>query len=210
MIRASTFTRRTALGCLAALAAGCFTLEDAPPLARWRAAPDYGTYHLRRVGLLPFEGRGLDHEHAQMLQAAFLLELGQNAPFEIVHLTEADLDEVKTSEPYRRGTYQPRTLLELAERFRLDAVLLGTVTQASVYPPQVLGLELDLVSCETGMALWNSSLHIDASDSAVRRYLESFQRSQETTGTWQGGVQLTLISPSRFARFAAHEVAKGL
>lgn len=202
--------RGPALACLVTLAPACITMESLPPLARWSSAADYHTYHLRRVGLLPFGGPTLDREHSETLQAAFLLELGQSAPFEIVRLTEADLAEIKSSEPYRRGTYQPRTLLELSERFRLDAVLLGTITQASVYPPQLLGLELDLVSCETGMALWNSSLHIDASDASVRRYLETFQRSQETTGTWQGGVQLTLISPSRFARFAAHEVAKGL
>lgn len=193
----------------AALLPACSSLDDAPPLARARSAPDYGTYRLHRVGLLPFEGE-LEGEHAGTLQGAFLLELARQAPFELVRLSPADLAEVQSSEPYRRGTYQPRTLLELAERFRLDGILIGTVTQASVYPPQVLGLELDLVSCETGMVLWNSGLHVDASDARVRRHLESFERSQETADTWQGGVQLTLISPSRFARFAAHEIAKGL
>jgi len=193
-----------------ALLPACTSLSDAPPLARSQAAPDYGSYRLQRVGLLPFEGDELGAEHAATLQRAFLLELGQTATFEVVRLSPEDLAEVQDSHPYRRGVYQPRTLLELSRRFHLDAVLAGTVIQASVYPPQVLGLELDLVSCETGMVLWNASLHIDASDSNVRRYLESFQRSQETTESQQGGVQLTLISPSRFARFAAAEVSKQL
>jgi hypothetical protein len=189
----------------------CSCLSTAvPPLARTQAAPDFETYRLSRVGLLPFEGDELGEGHAETLQRAFLLELGQLASFEVVRLDPADLAEVQSSEPYRRGLYRPRTLLDLAERFRLDAILIGSVIQASVYPPQVLGLELDLVSCETGMVLWTASLHVDASDTAVRRHLDTFQRSQETTEDWQGGVQLTLISPSRFARFAANAVAKEL
>jgi hypothetical protein len=194
----------------AAVLPACSSLSEAPPLARSQTAPDYDSYRLGRVGLMPFEGDELGAEHAATLQRAFLLELGQTAPFEVVRLEPEDLAEVQDSQPYRRGAYQPRTLLELARRFRLDAVLIGTVIQVSVYPPQVLGLELDLVSCETGMVLWMAGLHIDASDSTVRRYLESFQRSQETTESWEGGVQLTLISPSRFARFAAFEVSRQL
>ena len=183
---------------------------DLPPLARAEATEDLATYRLTRVGLLPFAGDELGEAHATTLQRAFLLELGQLAPFEVVRLAPDDLAEVQSSEPYRRGLYQPRTLLDLAERFRLDGILIGSVIQASVYPPQVLGLELDLVSCETGMVLWTASLHVDASDAAVRRHLDEFQRSQETTEDWEGGVQLTLISPSRFARFAAHAVAREL
>ena len=199
-----------AVACLALLSSCASLYEELPPLARTQAAPDFESYRLSRVGLLPFEGDELGDAHAATLQRAFLLELGQLAPFEVVRLDPADLAEIQASEPYRRGLYRPRTLLDLAERFRLDAILIGSVIQASVYPPQVLGLELDMVSCETGMVLWTASLHVDASDTTVRRHLDSFQRSQETTEDWQGGVQLTLISPSRFARFAAHTVAKEL
>ncbi len=202
--------QRALLATLLGVCSACMTLADAPPLTRTQRSPEYSTYRLERVGLLPFEGAELNHEHAETLQRAFLLELGQSAPFEIVRLSPSDLAEIQDSEPYRRGVYQPRTLLELAERFRLDAVLIGTATQVNVYPPQVLGLDLELVSCETGMVLWNTSLHMDASDTNVRRHLENFQRSQATNETREGGMQLTLISPSRFARFAAHEVAKGL
>jgi hypothetical protein len=194
---------------LGALAA-CSSLSDVPPLARTRSAPDFDSYRLARVGLLPFEGDELGQGHAATLQRAFLLELGQLADFEVVRLDPSDIAEVQASEPYRRGLYQPRMLLDLAERFRLDAILIGSVIQVSVYPPQILGLELDLVSCETGMVLWTASLHVDASDSTLRRHLDDFQRSQETTEDWEGGVQLTLISPSRFARFAAHAVAQEL
>ena len=190
-------------------AAGCMFLqsEERQQLAVTREAPDLHTYHLRRVGMVPFEGRDIDPERSRIMQGAFLLELGRVAPFEIVRLDADDLDELTYSEPYRRGTYQPKTLLELAERFNLDGVLVGTITQFNVYPPQVIGLELDLVSTETGMVIWAASLRLDAADSRVRTNLELYQRARERDANWEGGVQLTLISPSMFARFAAHEVA---
>jgi hypothetical protein len=184
--------------------------EERQQLAVTRAAPDLHTYHLRRVGIVPFEGHDIDPERSRTLQGAFLLELGRVAPFEIVRLDSKDLDELADSEPYRRGTYKPKTLLELARRFNLDGVLVGTVTQFNVYPPQVLGLELDLVSTETGMVIWAASLRLDAADRRVRQNLEMYSRAQERGSNWEGGVQLTLISPSMFARFAAHEVAAEL
>lgn len=204
MIRAALFLSLTAL------AAGCVTADGLTPLATTHSAPDLETYELRRVALLPFAGEELDASHAASLQGAFQLELGRAAPYELIRLTPEDMIEVKSSEPYRRGSYHPRTLLELARRYRVDAVLIGTVTQLDVYPPQVLALELVLVSCETGMVLWDSSLHVDASDSLVREHLDWYQRSQSTSENWEDGVKLTLISPTHFARFAASEVAKRL
>jgi hypothetical protein len=202
--------RAAVLLMLAALAAGCLSSGELPPLASAQAAPDIESYQLRRVGLLPFAGEELTPQHAHEVQSAFLLELGRVAPFEIIRLTPADMIEVVSSEPYRRGSYHPRTLLELARRYRVDGLVIGTVTQVDVYPPQVLGLELDLVSCETGMILWSSRLHLDASDPLFRRHLESYQRSQVLGGDPEDGVQLTLVSPTHFARFAARELARQL
>jgi len=60
------------------------------------------------------------------------------------------------------------------------------------------------------MVIWAASLRLDAADSRVRENLEVYRRTQGKDANWQGGVQLTLISPSMFARFAAHEVAAEL
>ncbi len=202
--------RAAALCSLVVLTASCLSSAGLTPLATSHAASDLSTYGLRRVALLPFEGEELDEVQARSIQGAFHLELGRAAPYELVRLTPADVAEVEDSEPYRRGAYDPRTLLELARRFRLDGVMIATVTQLDVYPPQLLSLELDLVSCETGAVIWTSSLQMDASDALVRRHMADFQRTQANAGDWEDGVRLTLISPTHFARFAASEVAKRL
>ncbi len=193
---------------LALLASGCALLEHDPgPLATSRLAVDFGTYHIARVAVLPFQGRGLDPESAVTLQSAFQLELAAVMPYELVSLAAEDLAEVDRHDPHRRGRYEPRAVLELAQRFRLDALLIGTVTRHEPYPPQALGVEVELVACETGLPLWSSSVQLDAGDSRVRARLERWQATQESDSGSRESVQLTLVSPERFARYAAWEVA---
>ena len=194
---------------LTALAAtGCRTTPPDPgPLASSTVASDFSTYRLARVGILPFSGRDIGREQADNLQRAFQLELARVMPYELVPLSHADLEEVRAGNPYLRGRYEPPAILEVAQRYRLDALLIGTVTQLEPYPPQALGLEVELVATETGAPLWTSSVHLDAGDARVRARLDLWQASHKADGGGRESVQLTLVSPERFARFAAWEVA---
>jgi hypothetical protein len=85
------------------------------------------------------------------------------------------------------------------------------VTQAQTFPPQVLGLQVELVASETGLVVWSASAQLDASDTNLLAHLERYQRSRGGGPDAHGeAYQLTLLSPSRFARFAAYSVAQGL
>jgi hypothetical protein len=179
-----------------------------PSLATAQFATDFHTYRLQRVGLLPLTGASISTDQSQMLQAAFMVELSHATDVELVRLEAHDLEEVPGSEPYRRGRYLPRTILELARRYQLDALLVGTVTHIQAFPPQALSISLDLVSCETGMVLWSSSVNLDAGDRAVHDGLAAWAALQRSSTGSRESLQLTLISPSRFARFAAYEVAR--
>lgn len=198
--------KRSLLALACCLAAACATAQEPPGLAHAEADLDYESYRLRRVGLVPFAGTAAGPEHSRVLQEAFLNEFASQAPFEVVALDEQALAEVVRSEPYRRGRLKPQTVLQLARRFSLDGLLIGTVTSVNAYPPQVLGLELDLVACETGLPIWSSRVQMDAADPRVRDAIMAFARAQEGTGAPRD-VGLTFISPSRFARFAAYQVA---
>lgn len=190
------------------LGAGCqTTMPDPGPLATSTVAADFGTYRLARVGLLPFSGRDLTWESSVNLGHAFQIELSRVMPYELIPLSQADLEEVRAENPYLRGRYEPSAILEVSRRYRLDALLIGTVTQNEPYPPQALGLTLELVATETGQPLWSAAVHLDAGDARVRQRLDIWQASQKSDGGGRESVQLTLVSPERFARFAAWEVA---
>ena len=112
-------------------------------------------------------------------------------------------DELEASDPHRRGWYSPRTIIGLAERYHLDALVFGTVTQERFYPPQLLALQTDLVSAETGLVLWSATVHLDASDPRVLDGLQVYYGLDEDPEAWR----VALLSPERFARFAAFQIA---
>ena len=205
--------RVPAILCLAGTLAlpGCLAPRGGqiPHLASAEVAPDFDTYEIRRIGLLPFEGREVSDTRSRVLQEAFLSEISRSTPWEIVILEPRDLELVAKSEPHRRGWYRPKTLIELARRHSLDAVLFGTVTEERFYPPQLLGLSMDLVSSETGLVIWSSSVHLDATDRRVLSGLQAFYGAADSdTEAGEGmSMKVALISPERFARFAAYQVA---
>ncbi len=176
---------------------------EMPTLASAVVSSDFATYDLRRIGLLPFTGEDVGPEQGLALQRAFHTELGASTPFEIVLLGGTDLEELEASEPYRRGWYSPRTIIGLARRYSLDGILFGTITQERFYPPQLLALQVDMVSAETGLVIWSSSVSLDAGDQRVLDGLRLYYGNEEDSESWR----IALYSPERFARFAAFQVA---
>ena len=187
------------------VASGCLAPHrlGMPSLASADVTNDYATYDIRRVGLLPFGGERLTENQREEFQLAFLSEIGQSTPYEVVLLAPEDLEEVERSEPYRRGWYRPRTIIQISDRYSLDAILFGTVTQQRTFPPQLLTLRMDMVAAETGLVVWSGSVHLDADDQRVVDGLKIYYANEEDDQGWQ----LALLSPERFARFAAFQVA---
>jgi hypothetical protein len=190
---------------LALLASACAATRPGrmPKLANAVVSQDFESYALRRVGLLPVDGRGLTEAQKLELQRALHGELAQSTPFEIVPLDGRDLAELELSEPHRRGWYQTRTIIGLTRRYSLDGLLFGTVTQERFYPPLQLSLSVDLVSSETGLVIWTGAVHLDAADPRVAEGLRTYYGSSDDPEGWR----LALLSPERFARFAAFQIA---
>jgi hypothetical protein len=191
------------------LAAGCQTSHPGmPTLATARVAKDFDTYQLTRVGLMPFDGVELSAEQTAALESAFFGELSLSTPFELVPLGGPDLEEIKQSDPYLRGWYRPETIFGLARRYSLDAILFGTVTQSQFFPPQKLSLQVDMVAAETGTVIWSASVHLDATEKRVRDGLEVYFSNPDGGQDEEGqDWRLSLLSPARFAQFAAFQVA---
>ena len=68
----------------------------------------------------------------------------------------------------------------------------------------MLSVQMDMVSAETGLVVWSAAVHLDASDPLVREGVEIWAGGgAEDAGDWE----VALMSPSRFARFAAWQIA---
>jgi hypothetical protein len=194
---------------LLALSCASPVQQAVPPLANAHVVSDFASYNLVRVGIVPISGDDLLQPESIEFQDALMAEFMANSRFEIIELRPTDLEETPPIEVHRRGWYSPRTILELSRRHRLDALLIPTVTDRQTYPPQRLGLQVDLVASETGQAIWNASLHIDASEVRVRDAMKIWVEERQgdlSEHSWE----MVMISPARFARFAAHQVAARL
>lgn len=201
--------RRIAL--LAPLALfSCAGPSTVPPMGSARITTDFATYDIRRVGVVPFqalEGLRLGRHEVGAIETNFHSEFSSGTSFDLVPLRGADLGEVLPPDPFRHGWYAPDTVRTLRNRYRLDALLVGTITSRRIISPQVLGIQLDLVSCETGATIWSSSIVLDASKEETRDAIAIW--TQNELGEKDGG-EITLLSPRRFARFAAYQMSRML
>ncbi len=189
------------------LAACVSTRANVGNLAHASVTSDFQTYGLKRVGLLPFQGEAIDAEGQRELEAAFATELSAGSGLEIVPLSTADLEEVQKSEAFRRGSIKPATVLALAKRIRLDGLFTGTVTDMRGYAPLRLCIDIDLVASETGLSIWSASAQLDASDERVRHGLEQWIHTSRSSSPSSEGTEIYMMSPRRFAQFAAAQIA---
>ena len=187
----------------------CQSVPEAPLLAVAKLAPDFETYQVRRVGLMPIPASGLESvEERQVLDdftASVRSEFARTTPYEWVSLSELDVAEVPVSDPMRTGNYQASTLITLARRFSLDGLLFVSLIDQDPYPPQRLSAAVELVAAETGQVIWNAAVQLDASDARVRTGLEAYYGALHEEATdWH----VALLSPRRFADFAAWQLAQ--
>jgi hypothetical protein len=197
-----------AAACCALLASACASEERAlPRLGSAEVVADFDSYVIRRVGILPFADPDGGIEPKGVLQGAFYAELQRCTPYDLLLLDNRDLEEIQRAEPHRRGALRPDTLIALARRYRLDAVLFGTILQQQLFPPQMLSLRADLVSAETGQVLWSGRLHLDANRAEVRDGLRAYYGEGGGPTSGDPSWELALLAPARLARFAAWQVA---
>ena len=190
--------------CALALSSCVFLPREVPLLGSAQVATDFASYDVQRVGVMPFQGEAVDLHRGRDLQLAFYSEFSRTTPFELILLDGSDLEEVAGSEPHRRGRYLPTTIIETARRYNLDGIFFGTIVREQLFPPQELSAQVDLVAAETGLVIWSASVHVDAVDPRVREGLELYYGSDaEGSDPWE----LALVSPTRFARFAAYQIA---
>jgi hypothetical protein len=192
---------------LCALVACSSTKSSTNSLATTRVALDRDQYTLRRVGILPVNGEGMRAEEERAFQGALATELSSRWPAEIIPLREEDAAETPRQDGFHTGRIDPAAIVLLAKRYNLDGVVAVTITERRAYPPQRLGIEVELTACDTGLPIWAASLHMDAAGERTRSALHAWFESKRSKELPAEAWDLCLLSPQRFAEFAAAQVA---
>ena len=106
-------------------------------------------------------------------------------------------------DPFRDGWYTPDAIRLLRDRFHRR----GHGRNDHLAPrraAQVLGVQLDLISCETGATIWSADLMLDAARNDVQDAVAAWSKGdlgKTTEARW-------CFSRRRYAHFAAYQLAR--
>lgn len=201
------------------LLAGCETAPDLDDPVRFGPYYEPKNFHgdarlpadVRRVLVLPVAvGHLAPEETAETLDRVVAAALQAQQRFEVVPFTRAEALRLFGQREVSSTAALPHGMLEqLTSRYAVDAILFTDVTVFQPYRPQSLGLRSKLATVRDVRIIWNFDEIVSAADPAVAN--SARREALKAKGTEPiDRSPATLLSPSRFAAFAADAMFRTL
>ncbi len=222
--------RRMGVLAVVLIAAGCGWLSQSPLLPRNQMPPPpavtHSTYRheawdwnsVARVVVLTPRNESAYTRADVEFQAALTSELQRLGRFEVV---AAPVDEHAhlSTVAHRGGSFDERTLLNIARTTRADVLILPTITQYSPYPRPRMGVVLQAVAPAEGKVIASVDGVWDTTDGGVaeqvRAYyrqrpkpLPTYIRNHTIAADDNFAADLALDSPALFQRWVASVTGK--
>jgi hypothetical protein len=109
-----------------------------------------------------------------------------------------------------KGLVRAETVIEAKKRFKVDAIIFGTITHYKPYEPPILGIKVGMFSTVTGNVIWTVDTILDSSEASVvelvRNYYRVNYQRKQSLYDWK----IILLSMNRYAQFVSHQVIKTL
>jgi TolB-like protein len=123
--------------------------------------PEYNFNYIERVAVIPFENLTKDQSAALRATRFFIAELLATETFEVIEPGEVS----KVMAEYamlRTGDLTQEQLVEIGKKLRVQAVFLGTLSEASEVrsgssSTNIVCLVARLVETETGSSIWSAA-----------------------------------------------------
>lgn len=201
----------------AAVAPGCRMLRHMPffagkPLPAPRAFKDenldYGL--LQRVLALPLVDESGFGTRSDVVSDSLRDELNRLGRFRVVRPSASDSMLKPGDGPHNSGRIPVATMIELGQRYGVDAVLFGTISHYRPYAPPALGMSVSLIDVQTGRILWSVTDFVDGSDQRCAVSMKWYFEDETATDETVFGSELMHTSPRWFARFASQRIARTL
>lgn len=103
-----------------------------------------------------------------------------------------------------------KQLLTIRDTLKCNGVLIGTITEYTPYPHMSIGLRLKLIDLADGQLVWGLEQVWDGSDRKIQKRIRRYFSGDLRLGPVPLEEDLVLVSPLKFGRFIAHEVAETL
>lgn len=176
----------------------------------YHKSEEYLNTRLHRVLLLPFTIESQRDKVVDEVTDAFYIEIQKSAKFEIV-VPQGFQDILsQQNDIWNRGLIRSETIEEAKRRYKVDAILFGTITQYQPYEPPVLGIKIGMFSAVSGNIMWSSDAIFDSSDASViklvKTYYKEHYKRKQSLYDWK----IILLSMKRYAQFVAYHMVDTL
>lgn len=167
---------------------------------------EYNDANVQRVLLVPFTFETRRDKIVKEVTDAFFIELQKSTKFDTI-VPQESLDLfLQQGDIWNRGVVRAEIIIEARKRYKVDAIIFGTITQYKPYEPPILGVKVGMFSTVSGNVMWSSDAIFDSSESSVIQlvktyYKNKFQKKQ-TLYDWR----IILLSTKRYAQFVAHHI----
>ena len=176
----------------------------------YHKSEEYLNTRLHRVLLLPFTIESQRDKVVDEVTDAFYIELQKSAKFEII-VPQGFQDILsQQNDIWNRGLIRSETIEEAKRRYKVDALIFGTITQYRPYEPPVLGIKIGMFSAISGNIMWSSDAIFDSSDASVvklvKTYYKEHYKRKQSLYDWK----IILLSMKRYAQFVAYHMVDTL
>ncbi len=176
----------------------------------YHKSEEYINTKLHRVLLLPFTVESQRDKVVNEVTEAFYIELQKSAKFEII-VPQGFQDILsQQSDIWNRGLIRSETIEEAKRRYKVDAIMFGTITQYQPYEPPVLGIKIGMFSAVSGNIMWSSDALFDSSEASVIKLVKSYYKEHYKRKQSLYDWKIILLSMKRYAQFAAYHMVASL
>ena|SRR3990167_336506 len=176
----------------------------------YHKSEEYNNTSVQRVLLLPLTIESRRDKVVDDVTEAFFIELQKSAKFDIVEAQGFQDILSQQKDVWTRGLIRAETVVEAKKRYKVDAIIFGTITQYQPYEPPVLGIKIGMFSAMSGNIMWSADAVFDSSQASVIKLLKSYHKKQYQKKQSLYDWNLILLSMKRYAQFVAYHMVATL
>ncbi|HPC94916.1 MAG TPA: hypothetical protein PLU87_08245 [Sedimentisphaerales bacterium] len=194
----------------ATLHGGCQSAQDANGMAgSFYLNPYKDLNNLGRVALVELDNNSGHPQISADLTEALFVALQKKQVFGLT-IVRQDNPDWRGLQGNLDSLQAMRQLLAMRETLKCNGLLVGTVTEYTPYPHMSLGLRLKLLDLTDGQLIWGLEQVWDSSDRNIQKRIKHYFKDDLRTGFASLREELVVVSPLKFGKFVAYEVAETL
>jgi hypothetical protein len=195
---------------ITAFLAGCDIYRTPEPMADYfYLNPQKNLVDIGKVVLVQLENKSNYPEIAPDATQTLFEELQKKQIFSLRVVSDADT-QWRSLQLDLHSSYTIEQLVIARNALRCDAIIIGTITQYSPYPHQIIGLNLKMISLDDGQLVWAFEQIWDTSDKKLEYRIKKYLQNQSASKSDIPGERLIRMSTIKFLKFVAYEVASTL